>query len=98
VVEQVLAAERGGVRTAGASIHALEEAIPIIRGALDGERVIRGPGPYYPVPGYPSGPVPERRIQLWLGVYRRRGRSCRPSRRRLGSVDGRRSPLIRTHR
>ena len=63
----------GPVRTAGESIDALEEAIPIIRGALDGERVVRGPGPHYPVPGYPSGPVPARRVELWLGVYRRRG-------------------------
>lgn len=63
----------GPERTAGESIDALEEAIPIIRGALDGERVVRGPGPHYPVPGYPSGPVPERRVELWLGVYRRRG-------------------------
>ena len=52
----------GPVRTAGASIDALEEAIPIIRGALDGERVVRGSGPHYPVPGYPSGPVPDRRV------------------------------------
>ena len=35
--------------------------------------MVRGPGPHYPVPGYPSGPVPARRVELWLGVYRRRG-------------------------
>lgn len=63
----------GPVRRAGESIDALAEALPIIRGALDGERVVRGPGPHYPVPGYPSGPVPARRVELWLGVYRRRG-------------------------
>jgi alkanesulfonate monooxygenase SsuD/methylene tetrahydromethanopterin reductase-like flavin-dependent oxidoreductase (luciferase family) len=63
----------GVVRTAGASIDALGEAIQIIRGALDGERVVRGPGPHYQVPGYPPGPVPARRVELWLGVYRRRG-------------------------
>lgn len=63
----------GPRRRAGESIDALEEAITIIRAALDGERVVRGAGPHYPVPGFPSGPVPARRVELWLGVYRRRG-------------------------
>ena len=63
----------GPVRKAGESFDALEEALPIVRAALDGERVVRGPGPHYPVPGYPSGPVPDHRVELWLGVYRRRG-------------------------
>ncbi len=63
----------GPHRAAGESIDALEEAIGIIRAALDGERVVRGTGPHYPVPGYPSGPAPAHRIELWLGVYRRRG-------------------------
>ncbi len=63
----------GPVRRAGESFDALEEAITIIRATLDGERVVRGAGPHYPVPGYPSGPVPPRRVELWLGVYRRRG-------------------------
>ena len=38
---------------------ALEEAIDIIRAALDVDperRVVRGNGPFYPVPGYPAGP------------------------------------------
>jgi alkanesulfonate monooxygenase SsuD/methylene tetrahydromethanopterin reductase-like flavin-dependent oxidoreductase (luciferase family) len=45
----------------------------IIRAALDGERVVRGGGPHYPVPGYPSGPPPAHRVELWLGAYRDRG-------------------------
>lgn len=63
----------GPRRRAGESIDALEEAIGIIRAAFDGERVVRGPGPHYPVAGYPSGPPPAHRIEIWLGVYRRRG-------------------------
>jgi alkanesulfonate monooxygenase SsuD/methylene tetrahydromethanopterin reductase-like flavin-dependent oxidoreductase (luciferase family) len=63
----------GPQRRAGESIDALEEAMRLIRAALDGERVVRGPGPHYPVPGYPSGPVPPHRVEMWAGVYRRRG-------------------------
>jgi alkanesulfonate monooxygenase SsuD/methylene tetrahydromethanopterin reductase-like flavin-dependent oxidoreductase (luciferase family) len=63
----------GPRRTNRDAFAALEEAIDIIRGALDGERVIRGGGPHYPVPGYPAGPAPAHRVGIWLGVYRRRG-------------------------
>lgn len=63
----------GPLRTAGESITALEEALRIIRAVLDGERVVRGDGEFYPVPGYPPGPPPAHRVELWLGVYRRRG-------------------------
>jgi alkanesulfonate monooxygenase SsuD/methylene tetrahydromethanopterin reductase-like flavin-dependent oxidoreductase (luciferase family) len=63
----------GPRRTAGESIDALEEAIAIVRAALDGERVVRGPGPFYPIPGYPPGPPPAHRVEIWLGAYRRRG-------------------------
>src|SRR5919109_4986258 len=49
----------GGPRRSGReAADALEEAIPIIRGALDvgpEKRVVRGSGPHYPVPGYPPG-------------------------------------------
>jgi alkanesulfonate monooxygenase SsuD/methylene tetrahydromethanopterin reductase-like flavin-dependent oxidoreductase (luciferase family) len=37
------------------------------------KRVVRGDGPYYPIPGYPAGPPPAHRIGIWLGVYRTRG-------------------------
>jgi alkanesulfonate monooxygenase SsuD/methylene tetrahydromethanopterin reductase-like flavin-dependent oxidoreductase (luciferase family) len=63
----------GPRRTNAVAFDALEEAMSIIRSALDGERVVRGHGPHYPVPGYPAGPVPPHRVGIWLGVYRRRG-------------------------
>jgi alkanesulfonate monooxygenase SsuD/methylene tetrahydromethanopterin reductase-like flavin-dependent oxidoreductase (luciferase family) len=63
----------GPRRGAGESIDALEEAVRIIRSVLHGERVVRGTGPHYPVPGYPPGPPPAHRVELWIGAYRRRG-------------------------
>jgi alkanesulfonate monooxygenase SsuD/methylene tetrahydromethanopterin reductase-like flavin-dependent oxidoreductase (luciferase family) len=50
---------------------ALEEAIDIIRTALDvgPERaVVRGTGPFYPIPGYPAGPPPAHRVEIWVGA------------------------------
>jgi alkanesulfonate monooxygenase SsuD/methylene tetrahydromethanopterin reductase-like flavin-dependent oxidoreductase (luciferase family) len=58
------------------AVDAMEEAIPIIRAALDvgpERRVVRGPGPRHPVPGYPPGPPPAHRVEIWLGAYRPRG-------------------------
>ncbi len=52
-------------------VEALEEAIAIIRAALDvgpEKRVVRNPGAHYPVPGYPSGPPPAHRIEIWVGA------------------------------
>jgi alkanesulfonate monooxygenase SsuD/methylene tetrahydromethanopterin reductase-like flavin-dependent oxidoreductase (luciferase family) len=63
----------GPRRTAREAFAALEEALRLIRAVLDGERVVRGDGPHYPVPGYPPGPPPAHRIGIWLGVYGRRG-------------------------
>ncbi|MDQ2673645.1 MAG: LLM class flavin-dependent oxidoreductase [Chloroflexota bacterium] len=63
----------GTRRTNAAAFDALEEAMTLIRAALDTERVVRGDGPHYPVPGYPAGPPPVHRVGIWLGVYRRRG-------------------------
>jgi alkanesulfonate monooxygenase SsuD/methylene tetrahydromethanopterin reductase-like flavin-dependent oxidoreductase (luciferase family) len=66
----------GPRRTLGEAVDALEEAIPIIRAALDvgpEKRVVRGPGPHYPVPGYPAGPAPAHRVEIWIGAYRPRG-------------------------
>jgi hypothetical protein len=65
----------GARRTPGQSLAALEEAMRIIRGALDAgteRRVIRGDGPHYPVPGYPAGPVPAHRVEIWVGAMGRR--------------------------
>ena len=66
----------GPRRTTGESFDALEEGIPIIRAALDvgpERRVVRGGGPHYPVPGYPPGPPPAHRVEIWVGAYRPRG-------------------------
>jgi alkanesulfonate monooxygenase SsuD/methylene tetrahydromethanopterin reductase-like flavin-dependent oxidoreductase (luciferase family) len=66
----------GPHRTSREAAGALEEAIPLIRAALDvgpEKRVVRGPGPFYPVPGYPAGPPPPHRIEIWVGAYRPRG-------------------------
>jgi alkanesulfonate monooxygenase SsuD/methylene tetrahydromethanopterin reductase-like flavin-dependent oxidoreductase (luciferase family) len=66
----------GPRRTAGEGVDALEEAIPIIRAALDvgpEKRVVRGAGPHYPIPGYPPGPAPAHRVEIWVGAYRQRG-------------------------
>jgi alkanesulfonate monooxygenase SsuD/methylene tetrahydromethanopterin reductase-like flavin-dependent oxidoreductase (luciferase family) len=66
----------GPHRTTSEAADALEEAIAIIRAALDvgpERRVVRGAGPHYPVPGYPPGPPPAHRVQIWIGAYRPRG-------------------------
>jgi alkanesulfonate monooxygenase SsuD/methylene tetrahydromethanopterin reductase-like flavin-dependent oxidoreductase (luciferase family) len=66
----------GPRRSPGEAADALEEAIPIIRAALDvgpDKRVVRGSGPVYPVPGYPAGPPPAHRVEIWIGAYRPRG-------------------------
>jgi alkanesulfonate monooxygenase SsuD/methylene tetrahydromethanopterin reductase-like flavin-dependent oxidoreductase (luciferase family) len=65
----------GPRRSTAEAADALEEAIPIIRAALDvgTERgVVRADGPHYPVPGYPAGPAPAHRVEIWVGAYRPR--------------------------
>lgn len=66
----------GPRRTSREAVDALEEAIPLIRAALDvgpEKRVVRGSGPHYPIPGYPAGPPPAHRVEIWVGAYRPRG-------------------------
>jgi alkanesulfonate monooxygenase SsuD/methylene tetrahydromethanopterin reductase-like flavin-dependent oxidoreductase (luciferase family) len=61
----------GPDREFSARVEALEEAIGIIRGALDvgpEKRVVRNDGPHYPVPGYPPGPPPAHRVEIWVGA------------------------------
>jgi alkanesulfonate monooxygenase SsuD/methylene tetrahydromethanopterin reductase-like flavin-dependent oxidoreductase (luciferase family) len=61
----------GTVRASGERGPALEEAIRIIRAALEvgpERRVVAGPGPFYPIPGYPAGPPPAHRVEIWVGA------------------------------
>ena len=61
----------GVVRERGERLPALEEAIHVIRAALDvgmERRVVRGPGPHYAIPGYPPGPAPAHRVEIWVGA------------------------------
>jgi alkanesulfonate monooxygenase SsuD/methylene tetrahydromethanopterin reductase-like flavin-dependent oxidoreductase (luciferase family) len=62
----------GGPRRAPRDrVAALEEAIHLIRAAFDvgpERRVVRGSGPVYPVPGYPPGPPPAHRVEIWIGA------------------------------
>ena len=63
----------GTVHQHGERLPALEEAMHIIRGALDvgpERRVVRGEGPFYPIPGYPPGPPPAHRVEIWVGAMR----------------------------
>jgi len=65
----------GPRRTGREAADALEETIPIIRGALDvrpERRVVSGRGTHYPVPGYPPGPPPAHRVEIWIGAYQPR--------------------------
>ena len=67
----------GGLRRSGReAAQALEEAVPLIRDALEvgpERRVVRADGSYYPIPGYPAGPPPAHRVGIWIGAYRPRG-------------------------
>ncbi len=61
----------GDVRARGERLAALEEAIQVIRAALDvgpERRVVRGPGPHYSIRGYPPGPAPAHRVEIWVGA------------------------------
>ena len=63
----------GTVRERGERLPALEEAMYLIRAALDvgpERRVVRGPGPHYPISGYPPGPPPAHRVEIWVGAMK----------------------------
>jgi alkanesulfonate monooxygenase SsuD/methylene tetrahydromethanopterin reductase-like flavin-dependent oxidoreductase (luciferase family) len=59
----------GPRRSPREALAALEEGMLMIRAALDGDAVVRGPGPTYPIPGYSSGPPPAHRVEVWVGAY-----------------------------
>ena len=66
----------GPRRTGREAAQALEESVSIIRDALDvgpERRVVRSEGSIYPIPGYPPGPPPAHRIEIWVGAYQPRG-------------------------
>ena len=59
----------GPRREPGEALDALEEAIEIIRLLWSGERGLKFEGEHYRLKGAHSGPVPERNMEIWLGVY-----------------------------
>ncbi|MDW5326733.1 LLM class flavin-dependent oxidoreductase [Plantactinospora sp. KLBMP9567] len=65
----------GGRRlTPGQGVHALREAIEILRGVWDtaNREPLRHDGRHYQVPGMRRGPAPAHDIGIWLGAYRPR--------------------------
>jgi alkanesulfonate monooxygenase SsuD/methylene tetrahydromethanopterin reductase-like flavin-dependent oxidoreductase (luciferase family) len=64
-----IAAWDGPRRTPAEAYRALAEAIEVIRLVWSGERNLRFEGELYRLAGAHSGPVPDRRIGIWLGVY-----------------------------
>jgi alkanesulfonate monooxygenase SsuD/methylene tetrahydromethanopterin reductase-like flavin-dependent oxidoreductase (luciferase family) len=62
----------GQRRTPGEAVEALEEAVTLIRQVWSGERNLRFAGRYYQLSGANSGPVPPRRIGIWIGAARPR--------------------------
>ncbi len=64
-----VAAMGGPRRTPGESVEALEEAMRIMRGFLDGERSLRFEGEHYSAQGARPGPEPAHRVGLWVGAY-----------------------------
>jgi alkanesulfonate monooxygenase SsuD/methylene tetrahydromethanopterin reductase-like flavin-dependent oxidoreductase (luciferase family) len=64
-----IAAYGGPRRTSAEAYRALAEAIEVIRLVWSGQRNLRFEGQHYRLAGAHSGPVPERRIGIWLGVY-----------------------------
>lgn len=68
---EAVAGMGGTVRERGERLPALEEAIGIIRGALDvadDRRVVRSEAGFYPEHRYPAGPPPAHRVEIWIGA------------------------------
>ena len=66
---EAIAAYGGPRRSPAEAYEALAEAIEVIRKVWSGERNLRFEGEHYRLAGAHSGPVPDRRIGIWLGVY-----------------------------
>lgn len=62
----------GPVRTRGESVHALDEAIQVIRLMWSGQRAVHFDGKYYRLDGVHTGPAPAHAIGIWLGAYKPR--------------------------
>lgn len=62
----------GPRRSVAESFDVLEEALPVIRAALDAERSIRATGRHVVVQ-YPPGPPAAHRVEIWVGAYGPRG-------------------------
>ena len=62
----------GPVRQGPALLRSLEEAVLIIRRALDGERGLTLEGEIYRVKGFQPGPPPAHPVGIWLGVQQPR--------------------------
>jgi alkanesulfonate monooxygenase SsuD/methylene tetrahydromethanopterin reductase-like flavin-dependent oxidoreductase (luciferase family) len=67
-----IAAMGGPVREGPERLRSLEEAVEIIRRALDGERGLTVEGDVYRVKGFQPGPPPAHRVGIWLGVQQAR--------------------------
>ena len=65
---EAVAAYGGPRRPPAEAYRALAEAIEVIRLVWSGQRNLRFEGEHYRLAGAHSGPVPDRRIGIWLGV------------------------------
>lgn len=64
----------GNKLTPGQAVDALEEGIEIIKGVWDADAPggVRVEGKYHQARGARRGPLPEHRIEIWLGAYKPR--------------------------
>lgn len=69
---ELIAADGGPQRSAGESVAALEEAIPIIRSSWAGDADVRFEGVHYRLPRAAGGPKPTHDISIWIGAYQQR--------------------------
>ncbi len=63
-----IAAMGGPRRSPGEAVTALAEAVDVVRASWSGERGVRTGGATYALSGVHTGPVPGRRIEIWIGA------------------------------